>query len=254
MRLDDYQWSRNPRGMHNESVFRIRPERYQQIRAGWVKLVASDVEYVQNIPTLLAANITPIVRIYRPQFSDKPADAQAYTSIQSYISAGVRWFELWNEPNLGNEWPSHLEPGLDPENIEVYIAPMMNHWIEWAERVIQMGGYPGFIALGPGAVRRHAATIWLRNMMGYLRTAHYSRFGRCWATACGSPTTPTSTTTFRRRFPAAGRSARDRRNSRMPRKAAGTSTTPTTRSARPTIPAAACGAARRPPLTATRSG
>ncbi len=176
MRLDDYQWSRNPRGMHNEGVFRIRPERYQQIRAGWVKLVASDIEFVQNIPALLAANITPIVRIYRPQFSDKPADAQAYASIQSYISAGVRWFELWNEPNLGNEWASHLEPGLDPENIEVYIAPMMNHWIEWAERVIEMGGYPGFISLGPGAVRRHAATIWLRNMMGYLRTAHYSRF------------------------------------------------------------------------------
>ena len=42
MRLDDYEWSRNPRGMHNESVFRIRPERYQQIRAGWVKLVTSD--------------------------------------------------------------------------------------------------------------------------------------------------------------------------------------------------------------------
>ena len=176
MRLDEYEWSRNPRGMHNESVFRIYPDRYRQIKAGWVKLVSHDYEYVDNIPDLLASGITPIVRIYRAQSCGQPADADAYASIQRYVNAGVRWFELWNEPNLGNEWPSFLEPGLDPENIDVYIAPMMNHWIEWAERVIQMGGYPGFIALGPGAVRRHAATIWLRNMMAYLRGAYYSRF------------------------------------------------------------------------------
>mgnify|MGYP005839067625 CR=1 FL=1 len=178
MRLDEYLWSRNPRGMHNEGVFRYSLNRYQEMRAGWVKLVASDEEYVNDIPQLLAAGITPIIRIYRDRFSNQPADARVYTSIRRYINAGARWFELWNEPNLGNEWPPHLEPGLDPNNIGVYIAPLMNYWLEWAERVIEMGGYPAFIALSPADSMPHAATVWLRNMVHYLRDAHAERFLR----------------------------------------------------------------------------
>lgn len=176
MRLDQYQWSRNPRGMHNEGVYRLNLDRYREIRAGWVKLVAANDEYVNRIPDLLAAGITPIIRIFRPQSCGQPADADAYRSIQRYINAGALWFELWNEPNLGNEWPRHLEPGLDPHNIPIYIAPLMDHWMEWAMRVVDMGGYPAFIALGPGAEMPHAATVWLRTMMSYLREAHYVRF------------------------------------------------------------------------------
>lgn len=176
MRLDEYQWSRNPRGMHNEGVYRYRPERYTQIRSGWVKLVSANDEFVPNIPELLAAGITPIVRIYRARSCGQPADAAAYAAIERYINAGVRWFELWNEPNLGNEWPEALEPGMDPNNIAGYIAPLMNHWMDWAERVAQLGGYPGFIALSPGDSLPFAATVWMRNMMQYLRDAHYDRF------------------------------------------------------------------------------
>ena len=178
MRLDDYQWSRNPRGMHNTSVFRYNLGRYTQIKSGWVKLVSGDHEFVPNIPELLAAGITPIVRVYRPEFSHLPADAQAYADIQRYINAGVRWFELWNEPNLGNEWPGHLGAGLDPNNIGTYIAPMMDHWVEWAERVIEMGGYPAFIALAESDSPPHHTSAWLRNMMNYLRDTHYQRFRR----------------------------------------------------------------------------
>ncbi|GAB4576244.1 MAG: hypothetical protein Kow0077_31740 [Anaerolineae bacterium] len=178
MRLDDYQWSRNPRGMHNPGVFRYNLNRYREIKAGWVKLVAADHEFVPNIPELLAAGITPIIRVYRPEFSHLPADAQSYADIQQYIQAGARWFELWNEPNLGNEWPGTLGAGLDPNNIGVYIAPMMDHWVEWAERVIEMGGYPAFIALAESNAPPHHTTAWLRNMMDYLREVHYQRFRR----------------------------------------------------------------------------
>ncbi len=178
MRLNDYQWSHNPRGMHNTGVFRLNLGRYQQIKAGWVKLVSSDIEFVSEIPGLLAAGITPIVRFYRAQWGSQPADDRVYADMQRYINAGVRWFELWNEPNLGNEWPAHLGGGLDPGNIGTYIAPLMDSWVMWAERVIEMGGYPAFIALTESNNPPHQTTTWLRNMMQYLRDAHYNRFRR----------------------------------------------------------------------------
>ncbi len=176
MRLDDYEWSRNPRGMHNEGVFRYRLAHYQQIHAGWVKLVSSDIEYIQHIPELLAAGITPIIRVFRAEASEHPADARAYTEIQRYIDAGARWFELWNEPNLGNEWSLALASRLNPHDIGTFIAPLMDNWIIWAERVIEMGGYPAFIPLAESTAMPHAAIPWLRNMMTYLRDAHYDRF------------------------------------------------------------------------------
>jgi hypothetical protein len=178
MRLDEYQWSRNPRGMHNEAVFRYNLERYQQIRAGWVKLVAGDTEFVNNIPELLGAGITPIIRIYRAEWSDKPADSKVYADIQRYINAGARWFELWNEPNLGNEWPANLGSQIDPNNVDRFIAPLMNYWVDWAERVIEMGGYPAFIPLTESDSLPHATIYWLRNMMVYLKEVHYQRFRR----------------------------------------------------------------------------
>lgn len=176
MRLDDYQWSRNPRGMHNEGVYRFRLGRYQEMQAGWVKLVAADEEYLSHIPELLAVGITPIIRIYREQLGGQPADARAYESIRRYINAGARWFELWNEPNLGNEWPGHLSGSLDPNNTGVYIGPLMDSWMDWAWRVTEMGGYPAFIALTEASEMPQATIPWLTNMMAYLRDNHYDRF------------------------------------------------------------------------------
>lgn len=190
--------------MHNPSVFRYNLSRYRQIKAGWVKLVASDTEYVQNIPELLAGGMTPVIRIFREKWSANPADARAYADIQRYINAGARWFELWNEPNLGNEWPPEYEAGLDPNNIGTYIAPMMNHWVDWAERVIEMGGYPGFISLAESDSPPHHTTAWLRNMIGYLRDNHYDRFRRILGNGLWLATHPYIYNHFHQEIPGGG--------------------------------------------------
>ncbi|MBN1966370.1 MAG: hypothetical protein JW910_17100 [Anaerolineae bacterium] len=190
MRLDEYQWSRNPRGMHNQGVFRYSLDRYQQIHAGWVKLVAGDTEFVGHIPELLANGMTPIVRIYRAEACGQPADEGVYTSMQRYLNAGARWFELWNEPNLNHEWPQALQAGLDPNNIGTYIAPLMDNWIVWAERIAGMGGYPAFIPLAESSEMPHAAIPWLRNMVNYLADNYYTRFRTLLATGLWCATHP----------------------------------------------------------------
>ncbi len=176
MRLDEYEWSRNPRGIHNTNVYIYHLDRYQQIRSGWVKLVSAEDEFANNVPELLRAGITPIIRIYRPGSCGQPADARAYADIRRYVQAGARWFELWNEPNLGNEWPAGLPFAIDPTDRENVIAPLMTHWLDWAERVIDLGGYPGFIPLAESTSPPHAAIPWLEAMVGYLREAHNQRF------------------------------------------------------------------------------
>lgn len=204
MRLDEYQWSRNPRGMHNSGVFGYRLDRYQQIRAGWVKLVSSDIEFVSHIPELLAAGVTPIIRVYRAEWSANPADGRTYADMQRYINAGAKWFELWNEPNLGNEWPGHLGGGLDPNNIGTYIAPLMDYWVDWAARTIDMGGYPGFIALAESNSPPHQTTTWLRNMVLYLRETHEATFRRILGNGLWLATHPYLYNHFHQEIPGGG--------------------------------------------------
>lgn len=177
MLLNEYQWSRNPRGIHNAGVFATpHYDRYRGIRAGWIKLVSAEDEYVDNIQTFLAAGITPIVRLYRAGSCGLPADTRSYGEVRRYVQAGARWFELWNEPNLGHEWPGGYGHAIDPRDTTNIIAPLMNHWLDWAERVIALGGYPGFIPLAESAVMPLAAIPWIQAMMNYLNAVHHDRF------------------------------------------------------------------------------
>jgi hypothetical protein len=181
MNLSDYKWFRNPRGLHNIGVFHpFILERYTKPRMGWAKLVAGGNEYVGAAEQLVAGECMPIIRIFREYMGAIRAPNAWYENYREYIRVGCCWFEFYNEPNLEGEWPRGGGGGpnvfVSWENQEEVIKPLMDNWIEWAERVIDVGGYPAFPALADSAEERHATTLWMEAFMKYLKANHENRF------------------------------------------------------------------------------
>jgi hypothetical protein len=176
MRLDEYQWSRNPRGMHVERILvtPLRFERYSSPQFGWVKLVAAGHEYVDDAETFLAMGITPVLRPYRVRWGARPMDQEMQQQILLYVRAGVKWFEFYNEPNLGIEWPGGVD--LTWRNFDGIIRPLMDNWLNWAEYLVSLGCYPGFIALAESTDPSAAATLWMDAFLKYMADFHYDRF------------------------------------------------------------------------------
>ncbi len=175
MRLDEYQWSHNPRGMHNNrAAHAFDVSRLAQMRLGWAKIVAVDREFLNVIPQMLANNITPIVRLWRPRFGANVYTSDMVTAWQQYMAAGVRWFEFYNEPNLAVEWSEATPP--DYNNLAGIIAPLMQNWLLFAEKIISMGGYPAFPALAEAVGTNEDVTSWLIAMMSYLADTFFDRF------------------------------------------------------------------------------
>ncbi|HEC22801.1 MAG TPA: hypothetical protein ENI95_07780 [Chloroflexi bacterium] len=196
MNFREYRWFRNPRGLHNIGVFHpFRLERYTRPRMGWAKMVVGGNEYVSAASQLAANNCMTIIRIFRENMGAmRPPDVW-YENYREYINNGCYWFELYNEPNLEGEWPQ-TGPGGGPnvfvswDNTEEVIKPLMDNWIEWAERVIDLGGYPGFPALADSADHRHATVFWLDAFLRYLRENHNTRFRRVIANGLWCATHP----------------------------------------------------------------
>ncbi len=190
MNLRDYQWFRNPRGLHNTNVFQqINLDRYIRPRLGWAKLITGKDEYYlpydggpSIVQRLIANRIMPVIRIFRTYMgalrpeNDPQGDDWYGELYPNYIAQGVRWFELYNEPNLAAEWPGGgWDMDITWENRDL-IQPLMDSWIDWAERLIQLGGYPAFPALAESADYKHATVYWMRAMLLYLREHHETRF------------------------------------------------------------------------------
>jgi hypothetical protein len=178
MRLDEYQWSRNPRGLHVASIYQSPPDfnRYTQIGCGWVKLMAAGVEYVDDVAVFFANNITPIVRLYVARYGAGPFDRHLQGLVYAFARAGVKWFEFYNEPNLGIEWPEGTMP--DWRNRDSMIAPLMENWLNFADFCISLGCYPGFISLAESTDPPFAAVRWMDAFLGYLAERHFERFQR----------------------------------------------------------------------------
>jgi len=62
--------------------------------------------------------------------------------VARYRERGVRYFQLYNEPNVLEEWGNS-----DPMTPEQFIA----YWIQGAEVIAANGGYPGFSPMSPQA-------------------------------------------------------------------------------------------------------
>jgi hypothetical protein len=172
MKLSDYQWSRNPRGMHNQGVM-ILSKLIEQ-KMGIAKVVGLDAGFADFCRALIDRGITPIVRIYRPQHSGVPIDPEMLNQFSQYLQAGVKWFEIYNEPNLPIEWP----PGqnFDPMNTAEVIAPICDNWLNWAEFILDQGGYPGFIPLSEAGGGWENITTWINQLCRYMADRHFNRF------------------------------------------------------------------------------
>lgn len=182
MKLSDYKWPRNPRGLHNSGVLLpFDSNRYTRPQMGWAKLVVGGNEMVDVAGEMLEQGCMSIIRIFRENMGAIRAPEVWYRNYQEYIDAGVLWFEFYNEPNLEGEWPQNGDNTgptifVSYENEEEVIEPMMDNWIDWAERIIDMGGYPGFPALADTPDGRHATIYWLNAFLRYLKRNHERRF------------------------------------------------------------------------------
>ncbi|NOZ06846.1 MAG: hypothetical protein GXP41_10955 [Chloroflexi bacterium] len=86
---------------------------------------------------LTQAGIEPVLRVYTPGLVPIGGDLQAM--VRHYKSLGVRYFQLYNEPNL------RVETGGNPPDVQRYL----DLWLPAAEAVTKAGGLPGFGALSP---------------------------------------------------------------------------------------------------------
>jgi hypothetical protein len=204
MRLDEYEWSRNPRGLHVYSIYQtpLEIERYSAPRFGWAKLLAAGTEYVDDSVALLSRGITPIVRLYLGRWGAAPANRRLLDIMQAFRSVGVRWFEFYNEPNLGVEWQEGFDPSWqDTDNV---IRPLMDNWLSWAEFTISIGGYPGFIPLAESDNFPYASIRWMDAFLNYLADNHYDRFRAVLANGAYCATHPYILNHFYQEIPGRG--------------------------------------------------
>ena len=94
MRLDEYVWSRNPRGLHVYNAFQTPMDhsRYSTPRMGWAKLLAAGTEYVDDSQILMGMGITPVVRLYLGRFGAAPFNRDLRAIMDAFVAVG-RTFE-----------------------------------------------------------------------------------------------------------------------------------------------------------------
>jgi hypothetical protein len=160
----------------------------------------------------------------------------------AFIRAGVKWFEFYNEPNLGVEWPD----GFDPHwrDTDRVIRPLMDNWLNFADYVLSYGCYPGFIPLAEADTEQRSSVLWMDAFLNYLAANHFERFGRMLNSGLYVATHPYILNHFYQQVPGGGPlSARPPAQQRA-REPGWHFEYPTTPSARPTTPAERCTAAR----------
>jgi hypothetical protein len=106
----------------------------------WVVFLNEGVDATKNdylVNKLVNAGIEPIMRIYTPGLT--PIMGNIKEMVQHYGQMGVKYFQLYNEPNL------MVETGGQYPNVNHYL----DLWAPAARQVIEGGGLPGIGALSP---------------------------------------------------------------------------------------------------------
>ncbi len=107
----------------------------------WVKFIHDGGEGLAEL--LLANEIMPVVRLYRPQPNPGVLGNKEIEFLDRYLALGVKYFEFNNEPDLSVEWRN----GQVPENaLEIVVRNAMRDM----ELILERGGYPAVPALAVG--------------------------------------------------------------------------------------------------------
>lgn len=106
----------------------------------WVVFLNEDANIGANdhlVKRLTEAGIEPVMRVYTPGLT--PIHGNLPEMVRHYTQLGVRYFQLYNEPNL------MVETGGQYPDVKKYL----DLWVPAAQQVIKAGGLPGFGALSP---------------------------------------------------------------------------------------------------------
>ncbi len=155
MRLADFPRPKNDnrRGVHwSASVYHpgggaldFWISELQAMKIKWVKVLddggGSSFELCQR---LLAADIMPVVRLFRIEPNPGSIGGREEDTIRRMVAAGVRYFETNNEPDLPIEWKG----GKMPSN---WLDVVIDNFIIDADKVIALGGLPALPAMGVGS-------------------------------------------------------------------------------------------------------
>jgi hypothetical protein len=110
----------------------------------WVKLLDDGGDSsLELCKRLLAAEIMPIVRIFRATPNPGAIGSREIDTIKLLVAAGVRYFETNNEPDLSAEWKDGYVP---PDWMNIVV----DNFIIDADTVIRLGGVPALPALSIG--------------------------------------------------------------------------------------------------------
>jgi hypothetical protein len=138
----------------------------------WVLFLNEGTDSSANdylVKKLTQAGIEPMMRIYTPGLTPIAGDLQAL--VRHYRELGVRYFQLYNEPNL------MVETGGQFPDVEHYLEL----WVPAAKEIIAAGGLPGFGALSPQGemddrdfLRQALAGLEQRGLLGLLNRSWLS--------------------------------------------------------------------------------
>ncbi len=154
MRIEDFPRPKddNGRGVHwSASVYHPKGSaldfwisELQAMKIKWVKVLddsgGSSLELCER---LLAADIMPVVRMYRKTPNPGHIGGRELEAIRRLVAAGVRYFETNNEPDLPAEWSTPMPPS--------WLEIVVDNFIYDADRVLDAGGYLALPAMGPGS-------------------------------------------------------------------------------------------------------
>jgi hypothetical protein len=149
----------NGRGIHYAPTIMGQPtnqvdffiEELRQLNIKWLKIMQGDtakVEHPYLIEQLVANDMEPIVRVYKP-YNEPYQNLEPL--VRDSVALGAHYFELHNEPNIGGF------PGGWRDGEEMNIDRLLDLWIPAAEAIQKAGGYPACPLWPPAANGR----IWI---------------------------------------------------------------------------------------------
>ncbi len=112
----------------------------EQMGVKWVTFLNDGTQIGDNdylVEQLVRRGIEPIMRVYTD--AGAPIQGDLAALVRHYRAKGVRYFQLYNEPNLRIE-----NQGQPPDPVRY-----VEKWLPAARTVIEAGGFPGFGSLSP---------------------------------------------------------------------------------------------------------